>query len=113
VGEDHDAVGGEGDERVVDGLRRLGFSHFARRVHAFLLQALDRLGLRLLGLGDRIVGIGDPEGQLGLVGGGREHEHLGALDLVAEGLAQEGGVDRFRCDDEQFHAVRATPASVA
>ena len=69
--------------------------------------------LAVLGLGDRVVGVGDPERELGLVGGGREDEHLGAADLVAEGLAQEGGVDRFGGDDEQFHAVGATPAGGA
>ena len=69
VGEDHDAVGGKRGQRVVDGLRRLGFSHLAGRVDAFLLQALDRVLLGGLRLGDRVVGVGDPERDLGLVRG--------------------------------------------
>ena len=36
------------------------------------------------------LGVGDPERELGLVGGGREDEHLRAVDLLAEGLAEEG-----------------------
>ena len=65
----------------------------------------------VVGLGDRVVGVRDPERDLGLVGGGGEDEHLGALDVLAEGLAQERGVDRFRGDDEQFHALGATPGA--
>ena len=44
---------------------------------------------------------------LRLVRGGGDDEHLGALDLVAEGLAQQVGVDGFRGEDEELH--RRTP----
>ena len=67
----------------------VGFADLAGGVDALLLEALDRVGLGGPGLGDRVVGVGDPERELGLVGGGGEDEHLGALDVLAEGLAQE------------------------
>ena len=56
-----------------------------------------------VGLGDRLVGVRDPERELGLVRGGGDDEHLGALDLVAEGRAQQVGVDGFGREDEQLH----------
>ena len=46
---------------------------------------------------------------LGLVGGRRDDEHLGALDLVAEHGAQQVGVDGLGRQDEQLHVEAATP----
>ena len=79
---------------------------------ALLLEALDGLLLGLLGLGDRVVGVGDPEGQRRLVRGGGDDQHLGALDLLAEHRAHHVRVDRLGGEDEQLHVASATPAPV-
>ena len=67
-------------------------------------------GLRLA---DRVVGVGDPERHLGLVGGRRDHEDLGALHLVAERGTQQVRVDGFGRDDKQLHIAVATPRAEA
>ena len=74
-----------------------------------LLEPLDGLLLGGVGLGDRVVGVRDPERDLRAVAGGGDDEHLGALDLIAERRAQGAGVDGLRGDDEQLHAGCATP----
>ena len=109
VGEDHDAVGLEGGQRVLDGDAGLALAGVAGGVDALLLEPLDGLLLRGVGLRDRVVGVRDPERDLGPVGGGGDDEHLGALDLLAERGAQDVGVDGLGGDDEQFHAGCATP----
>ena len=67
VREDHDPIGCEGRQRVLQGQRRLGLAGVAGSVDAGLLEPLDGLLLRGLRLGDRLVGIRYPERELGLV----------------------------------------------
>ena len=56
----------------------IGLADLPGGVDALLLEALDRVGLRGLGLLDRLVGVRDPERDLRLVGGRRDDQHLGA-----------------------------------
>src|SRR3954454_21261737 len=111
MGEDHDPVRGEGGQRVLDRERRLGLVGAPGGSDPLLLQPLDGLLLGGLGLADRLVGIRDPERDLRLAGGRRDDEHLRALDLLAEGGAQQRGVDRLGGEDEQLHRDAATPGS--
>src|SRR4051812_3201199 len=111
--EDHDPVGVEGRQRVLDRDRGLALTGVAGGVDALFLEPLDGLLLRALGLPDRLVGVRDPERHLGLVGGGGDDEHLGALDVVAHHGAEEIGVDGLGRQDEQLHVEAATPGSSA
>src|SRR3954453_12856747 len=69
VREDDDAIGREGGQGVLEGDGRIALAGVAGGVDALLQEALDGLLLRGLGLGDRLVGVRDPERQLGLVSG--------------------------------------------
>ena len=67
VAEDHDPVGRERGQRVLDRQRRLALAGVAGGVDAVLLEPLDGLLLGDLGLVDRLVGVRDPERELRLV----------------------------------------------
>src|SRR4051794_33315456 len=111
VREDDDAVGREGGQGVLDRERRLGLARVTGGVDPLLLESLDGLLLSGVGLADRLVRIGDPEGDLGLVRGGGDDQHLRALDLLAEHVAQQRRVNRLRGQDQQLHREAATPGS--
>ena len=109
MGEDDDAVGLERREGVLDRLGGLGLAGVAGGVDALLLEPLDGLLLRGVGLGDRVVVVGDPEGDLGAGPGGGDDEHLGALDLLSERGAEGVGVDGLRGHYQQLHAGCVAP----
>ena len=110
VGEDDDAVGLEGGERVLDRLTAGSLSPVSPAASTPSSSRRSTVSSwARVGLGDRLVGVGDPERDLGAVAGGGDDEHLGALDLVAEGGAQGVGVDGLGGDDEQLHAGWASP----
>src|SRR5215218_6985603 len=109
VREHDDPVRRERRQRILQRDRRLRFAGVAGGVDALLLEPLDGLLLGGLGLGDRLVGVGDPERELRPVRRRRDDQHLGPLDVLAERRAQHVGVDRLGREDQQLHGTGATP----
>ena len=108
VGEDEDAVGREGGQRVLDRDGGLGLARVAGRV-----DARPPRGARPCRPGpSRPPGSRrrspTPRRRAATVRGGGDDQHLGAVDLVAQRGAQHVGVDGLRGQDEELHGADAT-----
>src|SRR3954447_26882183 len=110
VVEDEDAVGRVGGQRVVQRQQRVVVADLWARAGAGVLEGTR--GLLGLGgrVGDRLVGVAHPEGEGGVVVRGRDHEDLGAGEVVVgQGGADLVGADDVRGQDQESHGHSYAP----
>ena len=98
--EDHDPVGGERRERVLQRQQRLALARRAVRRDALLAQADGRLGAGLLRTSSIASSESDIQKASGTVDGGRDDEYASVVDLVADDPAQRVRVDGVGGHDE-------------
>ena len=100
---------GERGQGVLDRLGRLGLARLAGGVDALLLQALDRVVFAVSASAIASSGSETQKATLDRLVAGETTSTSAPRTSSPSALRRKAGVDRLRGDDEQLHALRATP----
>ena len=111
--EQHDPVGVERLQRVVDRGERVALAGVAGGGDAGFAEPLDALAADLLGARDRVVGVGEPELDRVLSGAParRPSPRSRRVDIGRHGIPQLLPGDRLGRHHEQFHLGSPVPAA--